>query len=175
MKADITEFHDLVTALLDDYGSCTDLNFENATRRGVIEFVKFLGESFKSGSLCDYEGNQVTDIHAVLKTLIEEGGHAFLEGGQSPLKRIQVDVFYDPEVDRLAEVELSFFPEDFFEIDTLRDEFLAWLQLVQRKLQSPKSYLRFEDGSWTFGDTSRDSGVILVHRLNEVEFGSGEV
>jgi hypothetical protein len=91
-------------------------------------------------------------------------GHLVFDAGTGLLSHLQIFVSHENEGNAL--VELVFFPEDV-DKQNLRETFLEWVHKMQKLLQAPCSYARYENHSWTLGDVGPQSGVFLVSRYPE--------
>ena len=155
------ELHDLVESLtIHDDGSCRDVNFLCPTWEGVDRFVASIDASFVRSSAVNGEGRT---IEGRISTLVASGkgtAHLVFESGTGVLRRIQVFVYC--EDDGSPFIELTFFPEDVVQSPALQRDFTEWAQGACRQLQARRLFVRYENASWTFGDTGSNSGVFLV-------------
>jgi hypothetical protein len=162
----VKELHDIVRALTDyAEGFCRDVTFVGSTWEGVDALIEHLERLFNRESATDNEGQQV--LGSVSGGAIKTGSvHLVLGDGSGVLRRLQV--FVDQgEVDEHPRVELTFFPEDVVRAGNVRQNFIDWLDDARRHLQARRYYARYENASWTLGDTGPTSGVFLVS--NEAE------
>jgi hypothetical protein len=60
-------------------------------------------------------------------------------------------------------VELTFFPQDVDKKAYSLKEFLKWLKPFLVSLNTSTYFVRYENASWKYGDTSEDSGVIFTN------------
>ena len=58
-------------------------------------------------------------------------------------------------------VEVTFFPEDIAQELFSLDQFFQFLQPIVSATGVEQFYVRYENASWEFGDTSATAGVIL--------------
>jgi len=146
-------------------GSCRDLNFLSSDREAVANLIRWFTEHFDCLSACDNEGVsiQLNSIWQTLKGLaptksIQIGG----ESSRCVIDKVQVFLFI--EDDGTVDIEITFFPQD---IKSEEFEIASFLQLIKfwhTKAGANIGYLRYENASWKYGDTSRNSGVIHVSK-----------
>lgn len=152
-----------VDSLIDRDGSCRDMNFEAPTWEGVEELLNNFKGSFRSIKGSDQEGQMVLlplqrYDH---KKMSHSGGFISLElsEGIGLLKNIQV--FINSESDGSPFVEITFWPGDVKQTSSLRWDFIEWANQMVTLLHARRYFVRYENSSWHFGDTSTDSGVFL--------------
>ena len=155
------ELHDLVESLTCYHeGSCRDVNFLDPTWEGVDRFVASIDDSFERSLARDIKGRA---FEGQVSTLLASGeGTAYLvfKSGTGVLRQLQV--FVACEDDGLPFIELTFFPESVVQSPALKQVFTEWVKGACRLLQASQLFVRFENASWTLGDTGRHSGVFLV-------------
>jgi len=157
----LNEIGDIVASLLDDDGSCRDLNFDEPTWEGVGAMISQFSRSFSSGVVRDDSGEPASRSYPdSMAVLLDGGGAAVLESGGPPIHRIQVYIFV--EEDGSPYVELTFSPEDVAVTPSLRTDFIDWAEGVRVALRARRYYARYENVSWDFGDIGPASGVFLV-------------
>jgi hypothetical protein len=160
----MNEIHDIVASVLDRDGSCRDLNFDAPTWEGVRVLLEYVLQRFPKHTATDAEGAMPVDRSAAgLVTLVRTSGalHLVLQESESEIVR-HLQVFVFREEDGQPFVELTFFPQDVAEVANLRDDFLQWLHALRGMLEARRCYARYENASWTFGDTAPNSGVFAV-------------
>ena len=95
---------DLVSCLLDDDGSCRDLNFEAPTWKGAHRMLQSLGRMFAVGSVSNHDGQSPSEPYpASLASITRNGGSAVLQEGTSQLSRLQAFVAGPETGPRVAE------------------------------------------------------------------------
>jgi hypothetical protein len=151
--------------ILDCDGSCRDLNFMSSDREAVAKLIGWFSENYEAIAAFDDEGRPIG-----IESIGEFLGNLPLTksiqiGGESPnciIKKIQVFLYI--EDDASVSVEVTFFPQDIklklFEITSFLELMLFWQQTANAHI----SYLRYENASWKFGDTSKSGGVIYVSK-----------
>ena len=162
------EIYDIATSLLNQDGSCRDLNFERPTWDGVALMVGTLPNAFSDCEATDHDGYTLSNPSAEdIQAMITSGGyaHLVLNGGTQLFKHLQV--FVSEEDDGCPFVELTFIPQDVKKSESLREEFLAWACEICKQLQASRYYARYENASWKFGDAEEASGVFLVLDIND--------
>ena len=160
----MNEIHDIATSVLDDDGSCRDLNFEGATWKGIHTLLEYALGSSTEREVTDGEGRIPSGTRASdLVMSVKNSGsiRLLLKNCEGALVR-HLQVFVFREVNGTPFVELTFFPEDVAKVDDLRVAFLRWLQELCSMLGASRCYARYENASWAFGDTRHGSGVFLV-------------
>jgi hypothetical protein len=157
---------EIEAALLDRDGSCRDLNFEHPSWRGVQALVTRLRSEFADvsvgGTSADTDTHSVGDPDEGLSSVRTDGGSVQLlfNRGQDLLSQLQLFVHFDGVADLF--VELTFFPQDVARLPNLGHRFREWVMSICELLEAVRAYARYEDASWTFGDTGPSSGVFLV-------------
>ena len=157
------ELQDIVMCLLDRDGTARDVNFESPTWEGLGDLMEFLEGGFEGVSCVDGEGRDWQGpLHACPGVLLQKDGVALLDfhGGKGLVQELQV--FVCLEDDGSPFVELTFAPEVVAATSSLRDDFIEWVEEMQARLRSRRSFVRYENASWRFGDTGAHSGVFLV-------------
>ena len=157
------ELHDVAAALLDDDGSCRDVNFENPTWDGVATLFENLLQHFHVASAGDHEGREIPEpIPSSVVALAQTGGFAqvFFSDGTGLVTRFQV--FVSSEEDGSPFVEITFFPQDLDRDQDVKRVFVEWTDELQALLRARRYYARYENASWKFGDLSPTGGVFLV-------------
>ncbi len=107
----MTKFLKLEDALLDEDGSCRDVNFLKPTWDGVTQFVNRLEQAFGERIASDGEGNSLAEPHwkdikaAVLKT---GSVHMVYRNCTEILNNLQV--YVGREDDKSPFIELTFSP-----------------------------------------------------------------
>ncbi len=151
--------------ILDCDGSCRDVNFISSDRKAVANLIGWFSKNYDHISACDDEGVDVelSSFDEMLGKLSPTKSIQF--GGESSRCIIDsVRVFLYIEDDSSVFVEITFFPQDIkveeFEITS----FLQLMKFWQVTVGANIGYLRYENASWKFGDTSRHSGVIYVSK-----------
>jgi hypothetical protein len=154
---------DLVESLLDDDGSCRDLNFESPTWPGVEALLAAFEVTCGAASGCDQQGESLDGPLAEAAVAAARGGrHVSLDFGDcsGPIKNLQA--FVCAEKNGAPFVEITFFPTDVVRSETLRSDFIAWAAKLQSLLEARRIYARYENVSWRLGDTQPGAGVFWV-------------
>lgn len=156
--------HPIKPSLLDfDDGSCRDVNFAKPTWDGVRRLSNRLLSEYRIESAIDGQGESLctSGSDGVLDWLRKSDSvRLILVRGPSPIRSLQVFIYREP--DGSPFVELTFFPEDVVDSQTLECDFPTWVRELRDGLGATASYARYENASWAFGDTSAESGVFLV-------------
>ncbi|MDU8927515.1 hypothetical protein RXV86_08980 [Alisedimentitalea sp. MJ-SS2] len=149
--------------MLDQDGSARDINFQAPTWEGVDRFFRRVEGCFRDICVSDGNGTDLPNPNwqrmkqAVTQTGVVRG---LFKGSQTLPRNMQAFVF--KQGDGSPFLELTFFPEDFANTDDLARSFLTWIEEAKTCLQAERYFCRYENASWTFGDTGRYSGVFLV-------------
>lgn len=151
--------------ILDCDGSCRDLNFMSSDRGAVAKLITWFSDNYNSISACDNDGIDI-ELNSFEETLRNLPSPKSIQiGGESSSCVIdKVQVFLYIEADGTVYIEITFFPQD---IKTEEFEISSFLQLIrfwQETASADIGYLRYENASWKFGDTSQNSGVIYVSK-----------
>ena len=159
----MNELLSIETALLDDDGSCRDVNFSEPTWIGVTQLVKGLGQNFRERRAHNDDGHPLTESHwRKVKSSVLETGSVHLDYRDSLGVLINLQIWIASEEDGSPFIELTFFPEDLAEMDRLGENFIAWVDAARATLQANRYFCRYENASWRFGDTSQQSGVFFA-------------
>lgn len=152
--------YDIRECLLDQDGSCRDVNFESPTWPGVFCLVSQLEAQFARVSLGTSTVAEFHDATSTVANIQGDGGHAQLlfRDGTGVLTELQLFVSVEENGDPF--VELTFFPQDVMPIQSLSDAFVIWVRSVREALCSRRAFARYENMSWKFGDINAE--VFLV-------------
>lgn len=154
--------HDARECLLDQDGSCRDINFETPTWLGVFRLVSQLETQFTSVCLGTSTFTEFQDAASAMSHVQSDGGHAQLLFREGNGFLAELQLFVSVEEDGTPFVEITFFPKDVIPMPSLSSAFITWVREAREALYSCRSFVRYENASWTFGDLGPNSGVFIV-------------
>ncbi len=157
------ELQDIEAALLDVDGFCRDVNFEGVTWDGVAQLVRYLEPSFEERSARDRDGNLLNEPHSkttIASTRESGAAHLTYNRGSGIVKHLQV--FICREDNGSPFVALTVFPQDVVRSQDLKHDFIEWVNEMCAHLQAKRYYCRYENASWSLGDTDTMSGVFII-------------
>ncbi len=146
--------------VIDIDGSCRDVNFPDVDRTQAIALLKYVQSFCSLKNATDSEGDNlsVEEMRERLSSAVTETIVSYWEC-QGLISHVQL--FFSWR-DRLKVfVELTFFPQDIDEQNYSLETFITWLRPILVALNINTFYVRYENASWVFGDTSESSGVIF--------------
>ncbi|MDN2710164.1 hypothetical protein O0880_12115 [Janthinobacterium sp. SUN118] len=150
-------------ALLDDDGSCRDINFEECiSTSGAIGVLHVLAAYWQLRQAKTYSGEDIP--YAALARFLEQRTGALStlwDDGSNP-KHIQAFFYWDAAGSIFC--ELTFFPQDFDRAHFSLNEFLRMLSKLVSAAHSKEYYVRFENASWQHGKPMKHGNVILSHK-----------
>ncbi len=160
-----TEIYKLIT---DNDGSCRDINFEGVKWHGIESYIKKLSDTYSDVKIQvwkpDEEAIEV-DCKDFINNILETGTSAqiYAEDINNIIQQLQIYIF--TENNGQPFLELTFFPQD---INLSADEMEKFLNLVKDwsdTFKATQFFVRYENASWKFGDTSKYSGVIYTSEM----------
>jgi hypothetical protein len=154
--------HDVRECLLDQDGSCRDINFETPTWPGAFRLVGQLEAQFARVCLGTSTFTEFQDASTAMSRVQRDRGHAQLLFREGNGLLAELQLFVSVEKDGTPFVEITFFPQDVIPVPSLSDAFITWVRDVRKALCSCCSFVRYENASWTFGDIGPNSGVFIV-------------
>ncbi|MBD3647871.1 MAG: hypothetical protein HUJ31_10565 [Pseudomonadales bacterium] len=148
--------------IIDVDGSCRDINVPDVGRSEAVSLLNLVKASFELRSAADSEGHELS-VDGMIERLSASESETILscwtcEGLISPLQ-----IFFSWNKDTNVFVELTFFPQDVDSREYSLTGFLDWLRPVLVALNTSKYFVRYENASWQYGDTSETSGVIFTN------------
>ena len=153
--------------IVDIDGSCRDVNFPDSAMGKAIDLINYI-ESFSTlRSASNAEGGELTTKE--IKSLISSSATQTISSGWECHGLIsQIQIFLNwVEIDEIF-IELTFFPNDVNEKAYSLEAFKAWLKPFLVALNTDTYFVRYENVSWKYGDTSKDSGVIFTNKECEL-------
>ena len=150
-------------ALLDQDGSCRDINFsEEISMSGAVGVLNFISTHWTLFDAVDGNGDEC-DLDKAKILLLERFGslRTIWKGSENP-NQLQV-YFHWVELDKVF-CELTFFPQDLnFQTFSLT-RFLEFLAKLVHTSDSKEYYVRYENAAWRHGDSRYDQSIILSHK-----------
>ena len=160
--------------LLDEDGTCRDLNFEGGDREDLARLVDLLLASFDLLESKDLEGEPLAEpLGKSLVAAVAAGSSAHLvfHRGRDFLSRVQLSA--DGDEPASPGVEITFFPDELVPRDNLGRDFLAWARDLARALGARRFFVRYEDGSWRLKDPSTHGSAFWISELGDGGPSSG--
>jgi hypothetical protein len=153
---------DIEEQVIDIDGSCRDVNFPDIDRPEAIALVSQAQTNCELKNATDSEGTgiSVTEIIARLSSSEAETIVSYWTC-QGLISHVQL--FFSWGKGSKVFVELTFFPQDVDKKAYSLKEFLKWLKPFLVLLNTSTYFVRYENASWKYGDTSEDSGVIFTN------------
>lgn len=146
--------------VIDIDGSCRDINFPDVGRSEALTLLNHLKTSYKLKNANDSEGIEISTKEIIDRVSSYDNetisSYWLCQGLVS-----QVQVFLSWTNDSKIFVEITFFPQD---VDSKRytlEAFLEWLKPFLVSLNTSDYFVRYENASWNYGDSSEASGVIF--------------
>ncbi|MCW9027130.1 MAG: hypothetical protein OQJ77_07410 [Thiovulaceae bacterium] len=154
------KYMEIEKQVIDIDGSCRDINFPDVGKSEAISLLNLLKMSCELKSANDSEGAEISS-----KELMEHvsssdketiSSYWLCQGLVS-----QVQVFLSWTNDSKIFIEITFFPQDVDSKTYTLEAFLEWLKPFLVSLNTSDYFVRYENASWNYGDTSEKSGVIF--------------
>lgn len=143
-----------------DGGSCRDLTFSALTDQQAKSLVFWLCEIYPETEVNAYSSIDSAEIEPTMFFGSKfHSMHISAKSSVSVVQRLQLFLFREKDGSFFS--ELTFFPEDVLTKGNLLQMINNWLDGIVEKVKPTEYYLRFENASWTFGEVSEYSGVIL--------------
>jgi hypothetical protein len=160
-----SEIYKLIT---ENDGSCRDINFGGVEWTGVKSLIKKLYGSYsnlkfqltrsgKESNEADFE-DAISRIHDSKITT-----NIYAVDPNEIIQQLQIYIF--TEENGQPFIEFTFFPQDLNLSPERIDEFINLVREWCDALQAELFFVRYENASWKFGDTSKYSGVIYSSNM----------
>ena len=155
---DLNRFRD---ALINTDGTARDINFTPLTLADCCGVVKSIFSHAAEGSVFDGHGNAVScDAEIFLSTGISTRSvHAELTNVSRTFTELQCFLCFDDDSPFL---ELTFFPEHVSHHNDALSEIVGFLSNIIRDTDVSEYFVRYQNESWRFGDSTPGSGVIFT-------------
>ncbi len=161
-----TDVATIESCILEGDGSCRDITMDDVDVQRAREIVSFLLRTYTLTRSINREGEELAFGASIalveaefLKT--ENTLLIYMESGTELISRLQITLHWQ----NLQEVswELTIFPEVVRRPFSLKlfKEFLDPILIIA---QPEMYFVRYENGSWRYGDTSKEGGVIYWER-----------
>jgi hypothetical protein len=161
-----TDVAAIENCILDEDGSCRDITMDDVDVQVAREIVSFLLRSYTLTRSINREGEEL-ERGASIISIEKEFAKAqntlllYLESGTALISRLQVTLHWqDP---REVSWELTFFPDDVrrpFSLNAFKEYLEPILEIALPEIY----FVRYENASWSYGDTSDEGGVIYWER-----------
>lgn len=148
--------------IIDVDGSCRDINFPDVGRSEAISLLKLMKVSCELRNASDSGGNELS-ADGVTECLSTSESETIVSYWTCQGLISQVQVFFYWNKDASIFVELTFFPQDVDSRVFSLETFLDWLKPILVSLNTSTYFVRHENASWKYGDTSETSGVIFTN------------
>ncbi|MEQ1842466.1 MAG: hypothetical protein ABL994_18860 [Verrucomicrobiales bacterium] len=161
-----TDVAAIENCILDKDGSCRDITMDDVDVQAAREIVSFLLRSYTLTHSINREGDELAH-GATIVSIEKEFAKAentlfiYLESSADLISRLLVTLHWL----NLQEVscELTFFPEDVRRPFSL-SLFKEFLEPILEIAQPDGYFVRYENASWAYGDTSKEGGMIYWER-----------
>jgi hypothetical protein len=163
----LIEISEIEKQILDCDGSCRDINIEDVSFEYANEIAVFLSEVYALKSAVNSEGEDVVSSirNGNLQRQFDikpNSIHAVYENESALIANMQVYWAWGNKGD--VYVEFTFFPEDVANEFSF-SSFEHFVQPLIRASGSSIYFVRYENASWKFGDTSPEGGVIYQGKI----------
>ena len=150
-------------SLLEDDGSCRDINFSEAIpTTGAVAVLEVLAASWTLVAGRDAEGEAVPAARLREFLMREQGALKTTWTGPVGPRDLQA-YFYWARPDEVF-CELTFFPDALDARQFSLDDFISIVARFVRAAQSCEYYVRFENAAWYHERDAADSSIIFSHR-----------
>lgn len=146
--------------LLDVDGSCRDINFPDTDYSKAIALLKLIVSFSDLESAFDKEGQELS-IEGIERNLLSIRQDAIISCWKCKGIISHIQLFFSWIKRAEVFVELTFFPDDVDKINFSIHKFLNWLRPILLALDTDEYFVRYENVSWKYGDTSEYAGVIF--------------
>jgi hypothetical protein len=146
--------------LADKDGSLRDINIGHLNKNNVVNFLKWYAQNYNVCHVIDKDGKEVESILQDNVFENEDDFYLLLNGrGKENVLIKDLNAFITLESKGVYEIELDFSPDAYS-----YDAFVTFLKSILKHVKTKEFYVKYENVSWQYGDTSSDSGVIFCHR-----------
>ena len=153
--------------IIDVDGSCRDVNFPDVGKPESIALLNLMKNSCELKRGTDSEGNEIS-TQEIIERLSSSDTETIVSYWVCQGLVSQVQLFLSWAKDSKIFVEITFFPQDV-DIDAYSLEtFKKWLKPFLVALNTSSFFVRYENASWSYGDTSELSGVIFTNSQHAV-------
>lgn len=153
--------------IIDIDGMCRDINFPDTDLLYVIAMIKYLEGFCELGSASDLEGNELTVGDIILK-LTKSESETISSGWRCQGLISQIQLLLSWQNKSKVFIELTFFPEDIDSKTYSLESFKNWLKPFLVALNTKTFFVRHENVSWLYGDTSEFSGIIFTNSEHSI-------
>ncbi|TQF70101.1 hypothetical protein [Pseudoalteromonas luteoviolacea] len=153
----------IVEAIFDQDGSFRDFNFIAADIEQTMALVGWFEKHFSSVSCLSSLGaasNSSTQLASLTKLKPTNYAQIVCEGTSFFISHIQL--FLCVLDSGLVDIEISFCPQDVNQEKFELSAFFKLMKTWQSLARADVGYLRYEDGSWEYGDTH---SIIYISKL----------
>lgn len=148
--------------VIDVDGSCRDVNFPDVGRSEAITLLNQAQTNCELKSATDSEGDEIS-VDEMIERLSSSEAETIVSYWTCQGLISQVQLFFFWNKDSNVFIELTFFPQDVDKKEYSLKEFLKWLKPFLVSLKTSAYFVRYENASWKYGDTSETSGVIFTN------------
>jgi len=157
--------------IIDIDGSCRDINFPKVDRFNAIALINWIDSFSTLEKATDSQGHELS-VEDIKKhfSLSSHDGETIISYWRSDGLISRLQLFFIWQKRSEIFIELTFFPEDIDKKIFNIKEFLKWLKPILLALNTNEYYVRYQNISWKYGDTSESSGVIFSNwqgRVND--------
>jgi hypothetical protein len=164
MNPTVSQMESYSESLLDTDGSCRDINFGGLSWSGAAAILDWLITRSLS-VLVDCQDDNPVESSVTGELLCKTAGRLgfcrlVLKDTDSLFSHLQTYLGADNGTPFL---EVSFFPDDLILDRYSIDRFVGFLDNLAEIGGATQYFVRYENVSWRFGDTSENSGVIFTY------------
>lgn len=154
---------DIEEQIIDIDGSCRDINFPNVSASDAISLLKHVNDKYNLIKATETEGEEISSQEAIEFISSSPSGN-IISIWKCTGMLSQMQLFYSWKNKSKIFIELTIFPQDFNKAEYSLKNFEIWLKSILVALNISTFYVRYENASWKYGDTSRYSGVIFTNK-----------
>ena len=148
--------------VIDIDGSCRDINFPDVGRSEAISLLNHMKTTCELKNGNDTEGNEIS-AEEMIKRISSSDTETIFSYWLCHGLVSQVQLFLSWTDGSKIFVEITFFPQDVNKEKYSLETFLGWLKPLLASLNTSTYFVRYENASWNYGDTSETSGVIFTN------------
>ena len=146
--------------IIDDDGSCRDINFPDVTSPKAIALLELIKSFCTLDDASNNTGDKL-DVSQLENSIASLPSDSITSRWSSSrlIKHLQLFFSWD-NADKVF-IEITFFPNDVDRQSFSLVAFQDWLGPILKSLDTTEYYVRYENASWKYGDTGKYSGVII--------------
>jgi|GEM_PF-2009803 len=160
---------DIEDQILYRDGSCRDINIDDVDLKSASKIINCFYQIY-ANQRCTNDRGDCLSVSIQNRAIELELSnypnslHFVFEDEEKLIKNLQI--FMCSDKSKKVFVEVTFFPEDVSCEFTL-ESFKKFMKPLIERSNTSCYYLRYENASWEYGDTSNGSGVIFFENFQE--------